>query len=209
MGIKEWIIPQERKFFEYLEKQSKIVLEGAIALEDMLKNYTDIEAKDEKIRDIEHRGDKVVHFIYEELNKIFITPLDREDIAKLASSLDDILDLMEDVATRLLIYKIKEPQKCLIELAEVLHHSVKELDIAIGELKDMHKSEEIENKCIEVNKLENDADKIARNAISRLYEEKDAIYIMKMKEIIDFLEEATDKCEDAANVISDVIVKYG
>lgn len=92
---------------------------------------------------------------------------------------------------------------------EVLHHSVKELDIAIGELKDMHNSEGIEKKCIEVNKPENDADRIARNSVAKLYEEKDAIYIMKMKEIIDFLEEATDKCEDAANVISDVCIKYG
>ena len=120
MGILSWLIPQEKYFFNMIDEQSHNVLLGVDALVDMLKNYTDIDNKREKIKKIENDGDKMVHDIFAELNKTFITPIDREDISKLTSSLDDILDNLEAVAERLVLYDIKKPPAFMLEFATTL-----------------------------------------------------------------------------------------
>jgi len=207
MGLKEWIIPQDRHFFNMLENESKNVLDGSIAILDMLKNYENIAKKQKKIKDIEHQGDDFVHEIFEELNKTFITPIDHEDISKLASAFDDVLDYIDGTATRLVLYDIKKPEENMIKLAEVLVGQVTELNIALSSLRNIKNPKEIEKRCIEVNRLENIADDIYKISVAELFKRKDAIEIMKLKEVYERLEFATDKCEDAANVISDIVVK--
>jgi predicted phosphate transport protein (TIGR00153 family) len=207
MGFKEWIIPQDRHFFNMLENESKNMLDGSIAILDMLKNYENIAKKQKKIKDIEHQGDDFVHEIFEELNKTFITPIDHEDISKLASAFDDVLDYIDGTATRLVLYDIKKPEENMIKLAEVLVNQATELNSALSGLRNIKNPKEIEKRCIEVNRLENIADDIYKISVAELFKRKDAIEIMKLKEVYERLEFATDKCEDAANVISDIIVK--
>ena len=207
MGLKEWIIPQDKHFFNMLENESKNVLDGSNAFLEMLKNYENIKEKQQKIKDIEHQGDDFVHEIFEELNKTFITPIDHEDISALASAFDDVLDYIDGTATRLVLYEIKKPEENMIKLAEVLLKQTTELNTALGGLRNIKNPKEIEKRCIEVNRLENVADDIYKTSVAELFRRKDAIEIMKLKEVYERLEFATDKCEDAANVISDIVVK--
>jgi predicted phosphate transport protein (TIGR00153 family) len=207
MGLKEWIIPQDKHFFNMLENESQNVLEGSKAFLDMLTNYENIKQKQEKIKDIEHQGDDFVHEIFEELNKTFITPIDHEDISGLASAFDDVLDYIDGTAARLVLYEIEKPEENMVKLAEVLLRQTTELNTALTGLRNIKNPKEIEKKCIEVNRLENVADDLYKSSVAQLFKRKDAIEIMKLKEVYERIEFATDKCEDAANVISDIVVK--
>ncbi len=207
MGLKEWIIPQDKHFFNMLENESQNVLDGSKAFLDMLTNYENIKQKQQIIKDIEHQGDDFVHEIFEELNKTFITPIDHEDISGLASAFDDVLDYIDGTAARLVLYEIEKPEENMVKLAEVLLKQTTELNTALTGLRNIKNPKEIEKKCIEVNRLENVADDIYKSSVAQLFKRKDAIEIMKLKEIYERIEFATDKCEDAANVISDIVVK--
>ncbi|MCZ7392649.1 MAG: DUF47 family protein [Candidatus Methanoperedens sp.] len=207
MGLKEWILPQDKHFFNMLENESQNVLDGSNAFLDMLKNYENIKEKQQKIKDIEHQGDDFVHEIFEELNKTFITPIDHEDISGLASAFDDVLDYIDGTAARFVLYDIEKPEENMIKLAEVLVKQTTELNIALCGLRNLKNPKEIEKRCIEVNRLENIADDIYKTSVAQLFKRKDAIEIMKLKEVYERIEFATDKCEDAANVISDIVVK--
>jgi predicted phosphate transport protein (TIGR00153 family) len=207
MGLKEWIVPQDKHFFSMLENESNNVMEGSTTFLEMLKNYENIKEKQKRIKDIEHQGDDFVHEIFQELNKSFITPIDHEDISSLASAFDDILDHIDGTAIRLVLFEVEKPEENMIKIAEVLMKQVTELNIALAGLRNIKNPKEIEKRCIEVNRLENVADDIYKSSIAELFKRKDAIEIMKLKEIYERLEFATDKCEDAANVISDIVVK--
>ncbi|PWB54862.1 MAG: DUF47 domain-containing protein [Candidatus Methanoperedenaceae archaeon] len=207
MGLKEWLIPQDKHFFSMLENESNNVLDGSKAFLEMLNNYENIKEKQQKIKDIEHQGDDFVHEIFEELNKTFITPIDHEDISALASAFDDVLDYIDGTATRLVLYEIKKPEENMIKLGEVVLKQTAELNLAICGLRNIKNPKDIEKRCIEVNRLENVADDIYKSSVAQLFKQKDAVEIMKLKEIYERLEFATDKCEDAANVISDIVVK--
>lgn len=207
MGMKEWLIPNDKQFFNMLKTESNNVLSGSEALLDMLKHYENIDKKQEHIKYIEHQGDDFVHDIFEELNKTFITPIDHSDISSLASALDDILDYIDGVAVRLILYEIKKPEDNMITLADALSLQMGELNCAIAELHSTKNFEEIKQRCIEVNRLENVADDIYKNSVADLFTRKDAIEIMKLKEIYERLEDASDMCEDAADIISNIVVK--
>ncbi len=207
MGLKEWLVPNDKQFFNMLIDESNNVLNGSKALSDMLEHYENISEKQEYIKDIEHRGDDIVHNIFEELNKTFITPIDHSDISLLASALDDILDLMDGVAMRLVLYDIKKPEDNMMMLANTLILQMEELNRAVGEMHNVKNFEEVKQRCIEVNRLENVADDIYKNSVADLFSRKDAIEIMKLKEIYESLERATDMCEDAANAINSIVVK--
>lgn len=207
MGFKEWIIPQEKHFFEMLEKQADIVLEGAEALLDMTKNFERVAQKRDKIKDIEHKGDDLVHRISEELNKTFVTPIDHDDLSKLTSRLDDVLDYIEAASHRMWSYELKAIPPDMVKLAEVIVASAKEVNHAVRDLRNLKKKNEIIKHCIEINRLENIGDDITHVAVAGLFKTYDAIDIIKMKEVYEHLEMATDKCEDAADVIKDVFIK--
>lgn len=208
MGFKEWIIPQEKHFFDLLEQQADVVLEGAVALMDLTRKFERVSEKRDKIKDIEHKGDDLVHTISEELNKTFVTPIDHEDISKLTSRLDDILDYIEAASHRMWSYEIKSPPPEMVKLVEVILSSAKEVNHAVKDLRNFKRSDnEIAKHCIEINRLENVADDITHSAVADLFKMKDAVELIKLKEIYEYLEEATDKCEDAADVINDVFNK--
>jgi uncharacterized protein Yka (UPF0111/DUF47 family) len=144
----------------------------------------------------------------EELNKTFITPIDHEDISKLASALDDVLDHIHAASRRFNLYNIKKPTKVMIAFSDILLEACKDLEIAVSGIRNLKDPEGIEKKCVEVNTLENKADEILNSSVAELLKGKDAIKIIKLKEIYEFLESAMDRCEDAADVISDIVVKH-
>ena len=173
----------------------------------MVKNFNNVAQKRDKVKDIEHRGDELVHTIAEELNKTFVTPMDQEDISKLTSRLDDILDYIEAASHRIWSYEIKAVPPDMIKLTEVIVTSSKEVNHAVKDLRNFKKKNEILAHCIEINRLENMADDITHIAVAALFKKHEAVDIIKLKEIYEYLEEATDKCEDASDVIKDVFMK--
>jgi len=207
MGVKEWIIPQEKHFFDMFDQQADVVLEGAEALMDMVTNFTLVAEKRDKIKDIEHKGDELVHHISNELTKTFVTPIDHDDISKLTSRLDDILDFIEAASHRMWSYELKTIPPEMVKLTEVILASSKEVNHAVKDLRNFKKKNEILTHFIEINRLENVGDDITHVAVAGLFKKYDAVNIIKLKEIYEYLEEATDKCEDAADVIKDIFMK--
>ena len=208
MGFKEWIIPQEKHFFKMLDTQADVVLEGATTLLDLVRNFDNVAEKRDLMKEIEHRGDDIVHEVAEALNKTFVTPIDHDDMSKLASRMDDILDYMESASHRMWSYEIKRVPPEMIKLVEVLVDSAKEVNHAVKDLKNFNKKNEIVKHCIEINRLENVGDDITHQAVAGLFKSGDVLEIIKLKEIYEHLEMATDKCEDAADVIKDIFIKH-
>ena len=207
MGLKEWIVPQERRFFTLLEEDAKAVAEGAHALLDLLRDFRDVPAKQRHIKDIEHRGDQVVHTIFEELNRSFITPFDREDIYSLTKRMDDVLDLMDDVADILVLYQIDRLDDGMIMLLDVTKRAVADIHKSVHSLRKMN-YDIIREQVISVHALENEGDRLYRHFIGNLYaEEKDAIRLMKYSSIYNELEQTIDKCEDLMNAIESIVLK--
>jgi predicted phosphate transport protein (TIGR00153 family) len=199
--------PKEEKFFEMFRQMGTIITEGARQLKEMLDDYVDPVASQRQIKDTEHKGDSQTHLIIKTLNKTFITPLDREDIYALASKLDDILDLIDASAQRFVMYNVEKPTQASQELAFIILKCCQTVERALSHLGGNF--EDINNCCVEINALENEADRVCRGSISRLFaEEKDPINLIKWKEIYETLEKATDKCEDAANILESVVVKH-
>jgi hypothetical protein len=183
-----------------------IITEGAELLREMLNNFDDPVGSQRRIKDVEHRGDQQTHDIIKKLNKSFITPFDREDIYALAAALDDILDLIDGSAQRIVMYNVEKPTPESKEMAFIILKGCQTIERALSHLGGTF--EHIAEHCVEVNALENEADRVCREAISRLFdEEKDPIQLIKWKEIYETLEKATDKCEDAANILESVVVK--
>lgn len=208
MNVLSWFVPHEKQFFDLIEKQSQNVVKGTVKLEDLLKDYKDLENKRKNIKQIESDGDRMVHQIHEELNKTFITPIDREDITALVSSLDDILDFAEAVSERMILYEIKQPPRHMVEFAVTLRKSTENVNRAIMLIKDFKNAKKIRTYIKEIHTLENHGDELLRMAMADLFKKKDPIEIIKMKELYDNMETGIDKCEDAADVIGDILVKY-
>jgi uncharacterized protein len=208
MGFKEFLIPEEKKFFDELEKEAAIVKQGAQVLVKLTKEYDKLDYYANKLDNYEHECDCVVHDILQMLNGTFITPIDREDIHSLATEIDDVMDLMDAVGRRLMIFKIEK--KCpqyLPENAGLIIKSVTELEKAVKSLRDPTKAKNLETCCITVNEFENQGDELLAKALGELFETVDVRYIMKMKEIYDLLEICTDKCEVVANHILEISSK--
>jgi len=207
MNLKEMLIPREKVFFELLEEESRNVLMGAQALNDMMVEFENISEKEKHIKEIEHRGDEIVHSIYDRLRTTFITPIDRDEIGKLASLYDDVLDFIDGVAKRLTLYEIKTSTEEMKKLAQIVLKSVEEIDVAFGLI---HKitAPDIDARCIEVDRLENEADSVLHESVAALFKTEDAITIIKLKEVYEFLESITDKCEDVVQELRNIVVEY-
>jgi uncharacterized protein len=179
---------------------------GGRLLKEMMEGYQDIEQKAREIKRVESAGDAITHTIFRNLNQTFITPIDREDIYALASCIDDVLDMIEATADRLVVFKIEKPTQEAIKLADIIYRSAEELGRGIAQL---GKVTDLNATFVTVNSLENEADRITRDAIARLFEsERDAIVVIKWKEIYESLEQTTDRCEDVANVLEQILLKH-
>jgi predicted phosphate transport protein (TIGR00153 family) len=181
------------------------LIAGAQTLVDLFAEYEHVDKRIEEVRRIEREGDELTHAILTKLNQTFITPFDREDIHQLASKLDDVLDYINASGARLVMYRIAEPPPAAGKLAKIILMQCQELQKAVSL---MQKNGNILSHCVEINRLENEADLVSQHAIAKLFEyEKDPINLIKVKELLEFLERATDKAEDVANVLETVVLK--
>ena len=200
------LIPKEQSFFELFEVQANKLREGSEELLDLLKNYTDIEMRVERIFRIEHEGDEITHELMRRLNTTFITPFDREDIHQLATSLDDVLDHIEAAAESLQLYKIDAPHPELLKLAETLADAAAKTAAAMPSLRSMKGFQEY---FVEINRLENQADRRYRRTIADLFSGRfDALEVLKNKDVIEEIEAAMDRLEDVANTIEGIVLKH-
>ncbi len=203
-----WFLPKNQDFIGLFDKASANVVQGVTLFREMLNHPGEYSPQVERLKQIEHDGDRIAHQTFESLNTSFITPFDREDIHTLISRIDDILDATDAAAQRLVLYRINEVPRYLIRLADSLVLSAGEVRKAVVALQDRRKHEEALDACVEVNRLENDADVLHREALADLFANvPDAVTIVKLKDLYAFLEEATDRCEDVANVIETIIIK--
>jgi hypothetical protein len=201
------LAPKEEKFFLMFQNMTKIIVQAAELLKAMLDNFENPEKYQQQIRDLEHQGDQQTHEIIQKLNTSFVTPFDREDIYSLASALDDVLDYIDASAAHIVLYKIEKPTESAKELAFIILKCTQAINKAMELLgKEL---EQIADFCIEVNSLENEGDRIRRAAISDLFEnEKDAIRLIKWKDIYEILEKAVDECEDVVNILESMVLKH-
>ena len=201
-------LPRDESFFDEFEKQGLKTVEGCKAFVAMVESPVDIEAQAKKISDIEHECDRITHTVVEKLHTTFITPLDRNDIHRLISKMDDVMDFVEAAAERIALYDIRVMNKEVADLARVLLVSAERVFDAVSGFRDLKHPQKILDTCIEINRLENEADALLRGSLARLFrEEKDPITILKWKEIYELLETATDRCEDVANIIEGVVLE--
>src|SRR3954451_20387292 len=200
------LIPREEKFYTDFQALAAELKRGATLLEEMLAPDRPVWDKADEIKEVEHKCDFLTHEVIQRLNRTFVTPLDREDINTLARTLDDVMDAIDASATILRLYHIESVRPGARELARIIVDSADQVMCAMKALEGRAGVAEC---AVEINRLENEADRAHQAAVQSLFEEeKDAITIMKWKEILDFLEEATDRCEDVANVLEGVVVKH-
>jgi hypothetical protein len=201
------LIPREEKFFTDFQALADELKVGAQLLEQMLEPEHPVWNKADEIKEVEHKCDSLTHGIIQRLNRTFVTPLDREDIHALAKSLDDVMDAIDAAASMVRLYRLKTIRFGARELAQTITASTKEVRLALEALE---QNKGLMTHAVEINRLENEADRTHQQAVGRLFDdEHDPIVVMKWKETLDFLEDATDRCEDVANVLEGVMVKNG
>lgn len=202
------LMPRDRLFFDLFKRSAANVHEGAKCLSDLLENYVDVPRKAARLKQLEHVGDEISHEIFDHLARSFVTPLDREDIHDITSRLDDIIDLTDSAANRMILYRITEPTDDARELGRVLVKATDSLCQAFELLHNMRRADEILRHCIDVHTQENEGDRIVQHALGILFNNNTPpVEIIKWKDIYYIIETATDVCEDAANVLHTVVVK--
>ncbi|HEX2141304.1 MAG TPA: DUF47 family protein [Candidatus Limnocylindria bacterium] len=200
------LIPREEKFFDMFVEDARNVLGAARLLEEFFRNYGERERIASQLRDAEHTGDQLSHDIGHKLEHTFVTPFDREDIHALISRLDDILDLIEEVADTCILYGIDQPTEPARQQSEIIVRQCEQIERALGKLRGF---KGLEDYWIEVHRLENEGDRIARKAMAELFTNgSQPLDVIKWKDIYALAEEAIDACEDAANVIERIVVKH-
>jgi predicted phosphate transport protein (TIGR00153 family) len=212
-SLNKLFTPKDRVFYGLFEDSTNNLVEmgaafvAALAIADKEKRNVALRTLD----DLEHRNDEVTHRIFIELGRNFITPFDREDIHTLATALDDVADFIWGSAKRIVFYNVAEVDDTMRQLGDIILESIKTLQIGVVELRNMKNLKAITDSCVKVNSLENDADELLDGAIVRLFDGSqniDAIELIKRKDLYEQMETVTDKCEDAANVIESIIIKY-
>lgn len=203
-----WLKPTDKEILSTLETQSANLLKATELLVDLINNYENVGKKENLIKELEHNGDAIAHSIFNTLDRTFVTPLDREDISRLAASIDNILDSTDGAADRFVLFNIKKPTPYMAELANCIKSSASEIHLLVSKLRDIKSAAEIITHCRNISRYEHDADQVYRKAVAELFETNDPIEIMKMKEVYDALEKAADMCVDVADVIEDIVLKY-
>ena len=206
------LLPRDVRFFDHFEQATETMQEAAAALVDLLENYDNVPAKLARLEDLEHQGDRTTHEIMNALNQTFITPLDREDITQLAHALDDVTDFIWSAANRLSVFKIERITPTAQAMAHMLEDQARVLHQAVALLRDRKRMQGILPLTVELNRLENAADEELRCGIGQLFSKpddpRDIVLSLKWREIYEYLETASDKAEDAANVLEGIVIKH-
>ncbi len=198
------LIPKEERFFDLFVEDAANVLVGARLLDEMLRTYDDVERRGDEIRDVERRGDEISHTIGHKLESTFVTPFDREDMQALISGLDDVLDAIEEVADTFVLYKIGAPSAASVELATIIVKQCEQIHEALTHLRGF---KGLDAYRIEIHRLENEGDRVGRQAIAALFDTDDAIHIIKWRKVYNQLEDTIDLCEDVADIIERITLK--
>ena len=203
-------IPREEVFFPLFEESASNMVKAAQCLKELLDNWQDVEQKVNRITELEHQGDTITHKIMAQLNRTFVTPFDREDIAQLAHTLDDVTDFIHAASDAMLLYKVDSPSQRARELADIIVQGATEIEKAMPQLRHRGELKRILKRCVELNRLENMADRVYRSAMAELFNDaRDMAHVIKWREIYEHMESATDRCEDVANVLEGVAIKHG
>jgi len=202
-------IPREEKFFDLFEGSAENMVKAAQSLKEMINDWEHVEGKVAEITELEHKGDTITHEIMSRLNRTFVTPFDREDIVQLAHVLDDVTDFIHAAADAMLLYKVERPGERAKELADVLVQATEEVEKVLPQLRKRIILSSVLKRCVEINRLENLADRVYRSAIAELFDNStDMAHIIKWREIYAHMESATDRCEDVADVLEGVAIKH-
>jgi hypothetical protein len=202
-------LPKETSFFDFFEQHAALAVEGCKEFLSLTSTGANVSAKARRIKEIEHETDVITHRCVEALHKTFITPIEREDIYRLITRMDDIIDFIEAAAERIALYELREMTSEVRDLADILLRAVEQIVVAVKGLRNMKHANPVLQACVDINRLENEGDAILRNALARLFkQETNPITVIKWKEIYEGLETATDRCEDVANIIEGVILEH-
>ena len=202
-------LPKETSFFDFFEQHAALTVEGTKEFLSLVTTGANIETKAKRVSDIEHETDVITHRCVEALHKTFITPFDRDNIHRLITRMDDVMDFVEAASERIALYELSTMTADVRDLADVLHRAAQQVEAATKGLRNLKDPQSILKQCIDINRLENESDQILRRAVARLFkEEKDPIMVIKWKEIYENLENAADRCEDVANIIEGVILEH-
>jgi predicted phosphate transport protein (TIGR00153 family) len=203
--LSQLFAPKEREFFDLFEEAGANIVRASELLERLLDEWPDHGELAREVRDCEHEGDRITHDIIQRLNQTFVTPIDREDIYALASALDDIVDYIEEVSDFLGLYKIEATLEKAIEMGQILHQSTRAIAGAIPRLRTF---KDIHHYTVEVNRLENDGDRVLREALASLFERGiDPMLVIRWKDVFERLEDAIDSTERAANILEGIVIK--
>ncbi len=203
------LIPRERKFFALFEQGTQNAVKIAQKLKDLVYIWENVKERVGVINDLEHQGDAITHQIFEQLHRTIITPFDREDIALLAHSLDDVIDFIHAAADAMLLYKVERPTHRAKEMVDIVVQAVGEVERAVSEIHDRIGRKQLLNRCVEINRLENMGDSVFRSAMAELFDDSaDFAGLIKWREIYKHMESVIDRCEDIANILEGVAIKY-
>ena len=202
-------MPRENKFFDLFEQSARNMVKASQTLKEMIDTWEVVGGRVAEITELEHEGDTITHQILAQLNRTFVTPFDREDIALLAHTMDDVTDFIHAAADAMLIYKIDQPSQRAKELADIIVEAASEVERAVAGLRHRAQLKKILERCVEINRLENMADRVFRSAMAELFDDTvDIAQVIKWREIYEHMESATDRCEDVANVLEGVALKH-
>ncbi len=204
-------LPRETSFFDFFEQHAALTIEGSKEFLSLVTTGANIAAKCRRISDIEHETDTITHRCVEALHKTFITPIDRDSIHRLITRMDDVMDYVEAAAERIELYELTVMTSDVRDMADCLYRATQQVEAAMRGLRHLKDPQSTLKLCIDINRLENEADAILRRSVARLFkEEKDnPILVIKWKEVYENLENASDRCEDVANIIEGVILEHG
>ncbi len=204
-----WFVPREAKFFDMFRETSGHIVDAAKELIVLTNDLSTVETQAKKIKDLEHKADAVTHKAVESLHQTFITPLDRDEIYRLITNMDDILDFIDAASQRFLMYDIRRVTPEVKELAQIIVKCAEDVRVAVAGLEDMKNAPEILKRCVELNRLENEADHVMRVGMGKLFRnDLDFKELIKLKEIYEMLESVTDRCEDVANIIESIVLDH-
>ncbi|MFC2007209.1 DUF47 domain-containing protein [Chloroflexota bacterium] len=207
--VKLSFMPRQEKFFNLFEASASNIAKASRVFKEMVDSWEMVGGKVAELTELEHEGDSITHQIMEQLHRTFVTPFDREDIAVLAHALDDIIDLVHAAADAMLIYKISEPTQPAMELADIIVQGAAEVEKAIEILRRRSDLKQILGHCVEINRLENMADRVFRAGMAELFDDaSDITKVIKWREIYEHMESATDRCEDVADILEGVALKH-
>ena len=202
-------IPREEKFFDLFQASAENMVKAAHSLKEMINSWEHVEGKAAEITELEHKGETITHVIMSRLNRTFVTPFDREDIVQMAHSLDDVTDFIHSAADAMVLYKVERPGERAKELADIIVQAAEEVEKVLPQLKRRIVLTSVLKRCVEINRLENLADRVYRSAIAELFDDStDMAHIIKWREIYAHMESATDRCEDVADVLEGVAIKH-